>query len=469
MLAGAMKLRLQAAFALALTVPVAACFPPRAQAQEAAPLSSLPARHSPDWLNSGIVYQVFVRSFSPAGDLNGVTARLDGLHELGVNILWLMPIHPSGQIKKKGSLGSPYAVRDYYAIDPALGTQDDFRRLVQESHRRQMKVIIDIVANHTSWDSVLMAHPDFYKKDKDGHITYPYDWTDVAALDYSNPQLRRYMIDMLIHWIKQFDLDGFRCDAAAEVPTDFWEQARKELERVKPDIMLLAEAQKPELLKSAFDMDYAWPLMHVVDEVIMNGAPASGIRENIEQQRMLYPHGALHLHMTDDHDELRATTRYGYAGAIAASLLMFTLDGAPLVYNGMEVGDSTQSRAPALFEPQKVFWDAAQWHPDYPKFYAAIAALRREHRALQQGEIVWVHNSDEQHVISFLRRSDSEELLIAVNLSNSPFRGTVEASPGDWKEMFLPLSKKEPSAIPSVSLNSFGARIFARKSKQDQP
>jgi len=463
-----MKLRVQAGLAFILAVLVAATSPLCAQPSEPV-LSSLPAHHSPDWLKSGVIYQVFVRSFSPSGDLKGVTARLGDLQALGVNIVWLMPIHPSGQMKKKGSLGSPYAVRDYYAIDTALGTADDLRRLVQEAHRRQMKVIIDVVANHTSWDSVMMAHPEFYKKDKDGHITYPYDWTDVAALDYSNPQLRRYMIDMLIHWIRDFDLDGFRCDAAAEVPTDFWEQARRELESVKPDIMFLAEAQKPELLKSAFDIDYAWPLMHTVDDVIMNGAPATRIRETIEQQRAFYPMGALHMRISDDHDELRATTRYGFPGAIAASVLMFTLDGAPLIYNGMEVGDSTQSRAPALFEPQKIFWDAAQWHPEYPKFYAAVASLRLHHTALQQGELMWVHNSDEQHVVSFLRRSDSEEFLIAVNLSNTSFRGTVEAAPGDWKEVELPFSTKEAAAVPSISLNSFGARIFTRKTRQDQP
>jgi cyclomaltodextrinase / maltogenic alpha-amylase / neopullulanase len=434
-------------------------------AQQADPsLASQPARTSPEWLKSGVIYQIFVRSFSGSGDLNGVTAKLDDLRALHVNILWLMPIHPYGQVKKKGSLGSPYAVRDYYAIDAPLGTKDDLHRLVQEAHRRQMKIIIDIVANHTSWDSVMMAHPEFYKKDKEGHVTYPYDWTDVAALDYSNPSLRRYMTDMLLYWIKEFDLDGYRCDAASEIPTDFWEHARAELEKVKPDIMMLAEAQKPDLLRSAFDIDYAWPLLNTANDVVMNGEPATAIRTNIEQQRLLFPIGALHMRVSDDHDELRATTRYGYPGAIAVSALMFTLDGTPLIYNGMEVGDSTQSRDPALFEPQKIFWDAAKWHPEYPKFYAAIASLRREHPALEQGELVWVHNSNEQHVVTFLRRSGDEQFLIAVNLSNTPFRGTVEADPGNWKEIELPISKPEVVAIPFVSLNAFGARIFQKQS-----
>jgi cyclomaltodextrinase len=458
-----MKSRLSFAFACFIAASFGTGFPVLAQQADPA-IASLQARPSPEWLKSGTIYQIFVRSFSPSGDLNGVTARLDDLHNLGVNILWLMPIHPYGQVKKKGSLGSPYAVRDYYAIDAPLGTKDDLHRLVQEAHKRQMKVIIDIVANHTSWDSVMMAHPDFYKKDKEGHVTYPYDWTDVAALDYSNPKLRRYMTDMLVHWVKDFDLDGFRCDAAGEVSTDFWEQARKELEQAKPDIMMLAEASKPELMRSAFDIDYAWPMLHTVDDIEMNGEPATKVRDTINQQDALFPKGALHMRMSDDHDELRAVTRYGFPGAIAASALMFTLNGTPLIYNGMEVGDDTQSGDPALFEPQKIFWGAVKWHPDYPKFYAMISALRHDHAALQQGATIWLHNSDEQHVVTYVRRSESEEFLIAVNLSNTPFRGSVEAA-GNWKEIVLPVSKPEPEAVPFISLNAFGARIFQKQAQ----
>jgi cyclomaltodextrinase / maltogenic alpha-amylase / neopullulanase len=430
--------------------------------QSAPAISSQAARTSPEWLKSGVIYQVFTRSFSKEGTFAGLTARLDELHSLAVNILWLMPIHPSGELKKKGTLGSAYAVRDYYAIDPALGGKDDLRHLVQEAHRRQMKVIIDMVANHTAWDSVMMAHPEFYKKDKQGQITYPYDWTDVAALDYANPKLRRYMLDMLVYWVKEFDLDGYRCDAAGEVPTDFWEQARAELERVKPDIMMLAEASKPELLRSAFDIDYSWPLLSTLNDVVMSGEPASAVRNVIEQQRALFPQGGLHMRVSDDHDELRAVTRYGYAGAIAVSALISTLDGVPLIYNGMEVGDVTQSRDPALFEPQKIFWQAATWHPDYPKFYAAIDTLRRQHAALEQGELIWLHNSDEQHVVSYLRRAAGEEFLIAVNLSNTPFRGTVEAGVGNWKEVQLLPSAHQETALPFVSLDAFGFRVFEK-------
>ena len=434
-------------------------------AQTAPDIANQPARSSPEWLKSGTIYQVFPRSFSPQGTLAGVTARLDELHSLRVNILWLMPIHPVGQLKKKGTLGSMYSVRDYYAIDPALGGKDDLRTLVKQAHSRGMKVVIDVVANHTAWDSVMMAHREFYKKDKQGQITYPYDWTDVAALDYSNPKLRRYMIEMLVYWIKEFDFDGYRCDAAAEVPTSFWEEARAELDKVKPDIMLLAEASKPQLMLKAFDADYSWPLLNALNSVVMDGEPATAVHAVVEQQRALFPKGALHMRISDDHDELRATARYGYRGAIAVSALLFTLDGVPLIYNGVEVGDTSPSRDPALFEDQKIFWPSVQWHPEYPKFYAAMGALRGSHAALQQGQTIWLHNSDEQHVVSYLRRSGSEEILVAVNLSNTPFRGTVEAGGGRWKEVSVPLADRGETALPFLTLDAFGFRIFETESK----
>src|SRR5437762_9970847 len=228
-------------------------------------VSAHPAR---DWVRNGVIYETYPRDFSQDGNFKGITKQLDRLKDLGVTILWLMPIHPIGQEKKKGTIGSPYAVRDYYAINPDYGTKDDLKRLIAEAHRRGMKVIIDIVANHTSWDSVMMKWPEFYEHDAGGHITYPHDWTDVAELNYANPELQRYMTDMLKYWIREFDLDGFRCDVAEEVPIDFWENARAELDKIKPDIVMLAEGHKAELLLKAFDFDYSWPLHSALTNVL---------------------------------------------------------------------------------------------------------------------------------------------------------------------------------------------------------
>jgi cyclomaltodextrinase len=430
-------------------------------------------RTPPPGLDSSVIYEIFPRSFSPAGDLNGITSKLDDLQKLGVNVLWLMPLNPVGQVEKKGTEGSPYAVRDYYAINPSYGTKDDLHNLIGQAHRRHMKIIIDIVANHTSWDSVMMSHPNFYKHDAQGRVLSPYDLTDVAALDYANPELRRYMTDMLLYWIKDFNLDGFRCDAAGEVPTDFWENARIELDRVHPGILMLAEASKPELLRSAFDLDYSWPMMSALNNVIEHGAPASSLQATLEHEQRMFPKNSMHMRMFDDHDEQRAIARYGIQGSLAAALLIFTLDGVPMIYNGMEVSDPTESGAPALFEDLKIWWQAGEMRPEFPKFYSFMIPFREHQPALLRGLTVWIHNSDETHVVTYLRHTNNEELLIAINLSDSPFRGTVEAS-GPWDEVKVPLSKRRPntndsdepqsdtlrSALPALSLGAFQFRIF---------
>ncbi len=410
------------------------------------------ARPVRDWVRDGVIYEIYPRAFSQQGNFNAITARLDDLKDLGVTILWLMPIHPIGQEKKKGTIGSPYAVRDYYAINPDYGTAADLKRLVREAHARGLKVIIDIVANHTSWDSVLMKHPEFYKRDAKGNITYPYDWYDIAALNYSNQQLRRYMTDMLKHWLREFDLDGFRCDVAAEVPTDFWENARRELEQIKPDIVMLAEAHKAELLVTAFDLDYSWPLHSALANVVQGRGRASELRAEWEKEVKTWPRGALHMRFSDNHDERRAIARFGEPAALAASALVFTLDGVPMIYNGMEVGDTTESGAPALFEKLPIFWSIAERRPEFPKFYKEMMALRRASPALRRGSLEWVKNSDESRVVTFIRRTADEQVLVAINLSNQPFFGSVEVSKEIWT-----------GALPVLSLDAWGYRIFNRR------
>lgn len=411
-----------------------------------------PARPVRDWVRDGVIYEIYPRAFSQQGNFNAITARLDELKDLGVTILWLMPIHPIGQEKKKGTIGSPYAVRDYYAINPDYGTADDLKRLVREAHARGLKVIIDIVANHTAWDSVLMKHPEFYKRDAKGNITYPYDWYDIAALNYGNQELRRYMTDMLKYWLREFDLDGFRCDVAGEVPTDFWENARRELEQIKPDIVMLAEAHKAELQVTAFDLDYSWPLHSALMNVLQGRGRASDLREEWEKEVNEWPKGALHMRFSDNHDERRAIARFGEPAALAASALVFTLDGVPMIYNGMEVGDTTESGAPALFEKLPIFWSIAERRPEFPKFYKRIMEVRRASTALRRGTLEWLNNSDESRLVTFLRRAGNEEVVVAINFSNRPFWGLIQYS-----------KEGNGKAIP-VSLESWGYQIL----KNDQ-
>ena len=378
-------------------------------------LSSLfaqpPAAHPvAEWIRAGIIYEINPRTFSQTADFRGIEKKLDELKQLGVTILWIMPIHPVGPVKKKGSIGSAYSVQDYYAIDPAYGTKDDFKHLVSEAHRRGLRVILDIVANHTAWDSVLMKHPEWYKHDAQGNIIPPVpDWSDVAGLNYASQDLRAYMTEMLKCWMREFDLDGFRCDVAGEVPTDFWETARIELARIKPDMIMIAEANKPELLLKAFDLDYDWPFHSTLTNVWENGAPATALIDTWSQDRERYAKGALEMRFSDDHDEKRAIARFGERGAMAASALVLTMDGVPALYNGMEAGDTTESMAPALFEKMPVFWQIGERRPNFRPFYEQMIALRRAHPALQQGETEWVKNGASSRVLTYFRRGSGEE------------------------------------------------------------
>ena len=422
------------------------------------------ARKSPDWLRTGTIYEIFPRDFSTAGNLNGVTARLDDLQKLGVTVLWIMPIHPIGVKARKGEYGSPYSIRDYYAIDPNYGTLDDFKKLVDGAHERGMKVIMDLVANHTAWDSVLMAHKNFYKQDSSGKVIPPVpDWTDVAGLNYQNQELRAYMTTMLKYWIQQADVDGFRCDVAYMVPTDFWEQVRAALTQVKPDIMMLAEASKPELLTNAFDIDYSWPLLATMNNVLEHGAPASDIRKTWQDNVALFPKDALHMRISDDHDESRAVARYGANGALAASALMFTLDGVPLLYNGMEVGDATESGDPALFEKLNIFWHPKD-RPPLARIYHDLIRLRKDYPAFSSGRLVWLPNSSESKVISFMRQDEKDEFVVTINFSNESVNGSLQMANGsDFKPVNISgMSGFPAESLPRFHLDGFGWHIYHR-------
>ncbi|HTP81025.1 MAG TPA: alpha-amylase family glycosyl hydrolase, partial [Bacteroidota bacterium] len=262
------------------------------------------ARPSADWVKNGIIYEVYLRSFSPEGTIRGLEGRLDELKNLGVTILWLMPIHPVGALNRKGSLGSPYAVQDYYAINPEFGTLDDFKSLVRSVHDRGMRIIIDLVANHTSWDSeLLMEHPDWFKKNEEGAIVAPNpDWTDVAQLDYNNHELRKYMVEMMKYWVRDIGIDGYRCDVAELVPTDFWEVARRELDKIRP-VLMLAEGTIPEHHIEAFDLSYSWNLYAAMDKVVNGKTPARIFDELLMNEGYEFPAGSLRMRFNTNHDK----------------------------------------------------------------------------------------------------------------------------------------------------------------------
>lgn len=224
---------------------------------------------NPDWVKNATVYELNIRQFSPEGNFKSVEKQLPRLKKMGIDIIWLMPVQPIGIVNRKGSLGSYYSVKDYLKVNPEFGTEADFRNLVKEIHAQGMYVILDWVANHSSWDSNLVTqHPEWYTKSRDAKFqSTPWrDYDDIIDFDYSQPALRKYMTDALKFWVKEYNIDGYRCDVASFVPIDFWENARAELETIKP-VFMLAEAEDKELHRKAFDATYNWTLWNILHQI----------------------------------------------------------------------------------------------------------------------------------------------------------------------------------------------------------
>jgi glycosidase len=287
-------------------------------------------------------------------------------------------------------------------------------------------------------------------------------------LDYDNPDLRRYMTDMLKNWMREFGVDGFRSDVAFTVPTEFWEKARVELEAIHPEVIMLADANaKPALLAKAFNMDYSGAL-HSALTWVMNGvSPASIIAESWGNTRQQFPPGALHVRFTDRHESPRAIARFGMQGALAAQVLMLSLDGVPLFYNGMEVGDATESTDPALFEKMPVNWSPAG-RPPLRQIYRDLIKLRKAHPAFQNDTVAWLQNSTHDDVVTILRSDDKDEYVIAINFSSKTATGTVEVeNAADFTMLKIdgqPATLMIP--LPNFELNGYDWRIYHRSIKK---
>ncbi len=377
-----------------------------------------------DWSRNASIYEVNVRQYTPEGTLTAMATHLPRLQKMGVSILWFMPIQPIGQLKRKGTLGSYYAIRDYTAVNPEFGTMADFCALVQQAHALGMKVILDWVANHTAWDHVwTQQHPEWYLKNAQGDIhSYLYDngteiedWSDVCGLDYQQPALWPAMTEAMLYWLRKADVDGFRCDVAGLLPTLFWEQARTQMEQIKP-VFLLAEWADPGLHAKAFDMTYDWSLYEVLKKIARGEGDARDLRTYLEQPEKLYPADAYRMTFTANHD---TNSWHGHDGAHygaafrAMAVLAATLPGMPLVYSGQESGLNQQL---AFFEKDAIDWGNFQ-HAD---FYTALFQLKKTHPALRNGAAggkLEILESGDHSVFCFRRTRDGRSVRITVNLT----------------------------------------------------
>lgn len=427
------KRTLQAVMA-SIMLAASSAFAPGAGAAELGDKSF--ASNHPDWAPSSVIYEVNLRQGTKGRTLKAFSEELPRLKDLGVDIVWLMPIHPISEVNRKGTLGSYYAVRDYKAVNPEFGTIGDLKDFVSRAHALGMKVILDEVCNHTGCDHAWVTeHPDYYARDEKGNMYGPFDWTDVYKLDYSNPALREAMIDALCFWVKECDIDGYRCDVAMQVPTDFWEQARPSLEAIKP-VFMLAEASTPELCVSAFDADYAWPMKDVFNAIAATKGANAYAREKgqklpslnalaidslLNAQQRQYPQDTYRMQMITNHDlnswEGTEFDRYGAAtGAFA--VLSYTLPGMPMMYTGQEVG----------FNHPFEFFETDPVTPDYTAneftaFYKMLNALKHKNPALRAGATggkMERHATKCPDVYAFSRTLPGNEVLVLVNLSDKP-------------------------------------------------
>ncbi len=329
------------------------------------------AGNTPKSYRNQVMYSVFVRNHSAEGTFEGVVRDLDRIRDLGVDVIWLLPIHPIGEKCRKGTLGSPYAIRDYRAVNPEYGTMADFKHLVEEIHRRGMKCIIDVVYNHTSPDSWLAEHhPEWFYHKADGSFGNRVgDWSDVIDLDYGQPGLWEYQVETLCQWAAI--VDGFRCDVAPLVPLPFWLRARQEVEKVRPGCLWLSESIEPNFVVAsranglaglsdseifqAFDVSYEYDIFDWFRGYLTGACPLSRYAEAINQQEAIYPDNYVKLRYLENHDNPRARFVIpGETELINWTAFQYFQKGMTLLYAGQEKG---ATHRPSLFDPDPVIWE----------------------------------------------------------------------------------------------------------------
>lgn len=408
---------------VASSMTYTACTPPAPEVEIERPPSFVV---SPEWSKNANIYEVNVRQFTKEGTFSAFQTHLPRLKNMGVDILWLMPVTPIGELNRKGTLGSYYSVKDYMAVNPEFGTMEDFKALVAEAHQLGMYVILDWVANHTAWDNHLVAEkPEWFTRDSLGNMVSPFDWSDVVDLNYDNPELWDYMIEALKFWIIEANVDGYRCDVASMVPTEFWNRARKELDAIKP-VFMLAEAEEPELHTYAFDMAYAWDMHHVMNKIATGEKNANHIDSMLQVTMSRFPAETYMMHFTSNHDENSwAGTEYTRLGEGVQSFaaLSATLPGMPLIYSGQE---AALDRMLAFFEKDEIDWTSIPLE----KFYEELLTLKHNVPALWNGihggNYTRVLSGENEKVFAFLRQKGSSKVFVVLNLSGEKVQTTLE-------------------------------------------
>ena len=394
----------------------------------------------PKWAQNAVVYEINVRQFSESGKITAVIDQLDRLKGLGVDILWLMPLHPIGEENRKGTLGSYYSVKDYKAFNPEFGSEGDFEMFMKKAHQLGFKVIIDWVANHTAWDHAwIKQHPDWYERDATGKIQTPYDWTDVAKLNYASKPMRAAMTEAMKHWVSKYDIDGFRCDVAFLVPVDFWNENRKALEKIKPMYMLAEMEANNDINKtpaayyaSAFNASYAWTFMGASADLVAGKKSMNEFKSIMQKNYSELPASMHKLFFLTNHDEntWNATIheRYGENWKAIAALVYTLPQSLPLMYTGEEAG---LARRLKFFEKDPIKY--TEWNDTSRySFYRSLINLHHTQPALknnQAGSKFEEFNLLEENtglVYAYKRTLGKSEVIVMINLAQESAHFNIE-------------------------------------------
>lgn len=380
-----------------------------------------------DWLHNTNVYEVNVRQYTPEGTFNAFMQHLPRLKEMGVEVLWFMPVHPIGLQNRKGILGSYYSIKDFKAINPEFGNLSDFKNLVKKAHELQMKVIIDWVANHTAWDNIwTKTNPEFYKRDSAGNFQPPWDWTDVLQIDHSNENEQNAMIDAMQFWVKECDIDGFRADLAHLTPLPFWEKARKAIEPIKPGLFWLAESEEISYHK-VFDATYTWEWMHKSEDYFHHKTKREGLDSVLEKYQNEFPRDAFRLFFTTNHDENSWNgTEYEKYGEAAKALAVFscTWNGIPMIYSGQEIPNKKRLK---FFEKDNLHWPET---PGLHEFYKKLLGLHKTNPALKTSSpdvtTTVIRIPELPDIFAFARKNGNNEVFVILNFYKEPKSFNIE-------------------------------------------
>ena len=376
-----------------------------------------------DWSYSAVLYEMNIRQLTPEGTLRAAEKKLEFLHSMGIDAIWMMPIYPIGEENRKGSLGSYYSIQDYCAVNPEFGTMEDFDSFVAKAHSLGMKILLDWVANHTARDAKWLKtkSADWYEREADGTAKVPWDWSDTAKLNYDNHDVWRGQIEAMRFWVEKHNIDGFRCDMAMLVPIEFWQQAAAVLHAVKPDIFMLAEAEELNLFDKAFDMCYAWEIHHMMCDIAKGERRVWDLRNTMYADRERYPNSAMKMMFTSNHDENSWSgsefDRFGAAREVMTALTFVWEAAMPLLYTGQEVG---YNHSFEFFERDYIPAEKYQECED-TELYRKLIALKHSQPALQAGErggrTIEIENNAKDCLMTFVRESGDSRVVAIMNLS----------------------------------------------------